>query len=174
MNTVDALKDLYKTLCGKDYTGDPNPTDAEMIKAIAKDATGGGSGSCDIKTVTFVRDSRNYFVTDGLTWEELTSDSSPFPPILMKEARTWEGETYEMYIGSVWSLSGLDTSSGNQNELLGVAYTTFMFKVTLSEGLPVTAGYRSALFTKSNITGHEGQIEVQFFNGSEPTWSDEL
>lgn len=45
MNTVDALKDLYKTLCGKDYAGDPNPTDAEMIKAIAKDAsTGGGSG----------------------------------------------------------------------------------------------------------------------------------
>ena len=45
MNTVDALKDLYKTLCGKDYAGDPNPTDAEMIKAIAKDATTGGGGS---------------------------------------------------------------------------------------------------------------------------------
>lgn len=44
MNTVDALKDLYKTLCGKDYAGDPNPTDAEMIKAIAKDASTGGSG----------------------------------------------------------------------------------------------------------------------------------
>ena len=45
MNTVDALKDLYKTLCGKDYTGDPNPTDAEMISAIAKDATTGGGGT---------------------------------------------------------------------------------------------------------------------------------
>lgn len=45
MNTVDALKKLYKTLAGKDYAGDPNPTDAEMIDAIAKDATSGGSGS---------------------------------------------------------------------------------------------------------------------------------
>ena len=45
MNTVDALKDLYKTLCGKDYAGDPNPTDAEMISAIAKDATTGGGGT---------------------------------------------------------------------------------------------------------------------------------
>ena len=44
MNTVDALKDLYKTLCGSDYAGDPNPTDAEMISAIAKDASSGGSG----------------------------------------------------------------------------------------------------------------------------------
>ena len=42
MNTVNALKDLYKTLCGKDYAGDPNPTDAEMISAIAKDASSGG------------------------------------------------------------------------------------------------------------------------------------
>ena len=39
------LQALYKTLAGKDYAGDPNPTDAEMIDAIAKDATsGGGSG----------------------------------------------------------------------------------------------------------------------------------
>ena len=45
-NTVDALKNLYKTLCGQDYAGIPNPTDAEMIDAIAKDAqTGGGGGS---------------------------------------------------------------------------------------------------------------------------------
>lgn len=44
MNTVDALKNLYKTLTGSDYSGDPNPTDAEMIDAIAKDATSGGSG----------------------------------------------------------------------------------------------------------------------------------
>ena len=44
-NTVDALKNLYKTLTGQDYSGDPNPTDAEMIDAIAKDASsGGGSG----------------------------------------------------------------------------------------------------------------------------------
>lgn len=43
-NTVDALKNLYKTLTGQDYAGDPNPTDAEMIDAIAKDASGGGSG----------------------------------------------------------------------------------------------------------------------------------
>lgn len=47
MNTVDALKKLYKTLAGKDYAGDPNPTDAEMIDAIAKDATSGGSGGGD-------------------------------------------------------------------------------------------------------------------------------
>ena len=54
MNTVDALKDLYKTLCGKDYAGDPNPTDAEMIKAIAKDAsTGGGSGSGGGRIIDF-------------------------------------------------------------------------------------------------------------------------
>ena len=38
------LQALYKTLVGKDYAGDPNPTDAEMIDAIAKDATSGGSG----------------------------------------------------------------------------------------------------------------------------------
>lgn len=45
-NTVDALKNLYKTLTGQDYAGDPNPTDAEMIDAIAKDASiGGGGGS---------------------------------------------------------------------------------------------------------------------------------
>lgn len=55
MNTVDALKDLYKTLCGKDYAGDPNPTDAEMISAIAKDATtgGGGSGSGGARIIDF-------------------------------------------------------------------------------------------------------------------------
>ena len=47
MNTVDALKNLYKTLAGKDYAGDPNPTDAEMIDAIAKDAQSGGSGGGD-------------------------------------------------------------------------------------------------------------------------------
>lgn len=39
------LQSLYKTLAGKDYDGDPNPTDAEMIDAIAKDAQSGGSGS---------------------------------------------------------------------------------------------------------------------------------
>ena len=46
MNTVESLKKLYKTMAGKDWPYDPNPTDAEVIKAIAKDAsTGGGSGS---------------------------------------------------------------------------------------------------------------------------------
>lgn len=54
MNTVDALKDLYKTLCGKDYAGDPNPTDAEMISAIAKDAsTGGGSSGLPEINISF-------------------------------------------------------------------------------------------------------------------------
>lgn len=181
MNTVDALNVLGKALCGDSFEVKPGLTDAETILEIAKNYTGGSgsdsgsdSGGCDIKTVTvtFASDSGTYFVTDGLTWEELTSHSNPFPPILMKKAATWEGKTYEQYIGSVWSLSGLDTSSGNQIELLGVAYTTFMFKATLSEGLPVTAGYRSVLFRKSNTAGHEGQIEVQFFNGSEPTWND--
>ena len=38
------LQSLYKTLVGKDYEGDPNSTDAEMIDAIAKDATSGESG----------------------------------------------------------------------------------------------------------------------------------
>lgn len=74
MNTVDALKDLYKTLCGKDYAGDPNPTDAEMISAIAKDATGGGSGGGGGKIIMDVTDVDNPIVTPlatGLSMEEL-------------------------------------------------------------------------------------------------------
>lgn len=48
MNTVDALKDLYKTLSGSEWPYDPNPTDAEVIAKIAKDASGSGeSGGGD-------------------------------------------------------------------------------------------------------------------------------
>ena len=66
MNTVDALKKLYKTLAGKDYAGDPNPTDAEMIDAIAKDATpGGGSGGTGLPEIVFQAD-----FTDVTTPEE--------------------------------------------------------------------------------------------------------
>lgn len=36
-NTVDALKQLYKTMTGNDWPYDPNPTDAEVIKKIAED-----------------------------------------------------------------------------------------------------------------------------------------
>lgn len=62
MNTVDALKNLYKTLAGKDYAGDPNPTDAEMIDAIAKDASSGGSGGGGsiIREIEVVDDALNY------------------------------------------------------------------------------------------------------------------
>ena len=44
MNTVESLKKLYKTMAGKDWPYDPNPTDAEVIDKIAADATSGGSG----------------------------------------------------------------------------------------------------------------------------------
>ena len=73
MNTVDALKDLYKTLCGKDYAGDPNPTDAEMISAIAKDAQSGGGGSTPsipVITAEYSEDEYNYRVTSH-TFDEL-------------------------------------------------------------------------------------------------------
>ena len=45
MNTVESLKKLYKTMAGKDWPYDPNPTDAEVIDKIAADATGSGGGS---------------------------------------------------------------------------------------------------------------------------------
>jgi len=44
MNTVEALKNLYKTMSGKDWPYDPNPTDAEVIDKIAADGNAGGSG----------------------------------------------------------------------------------------------------------------------------------
>lgn len=48
MNTVDSLKKLYKTMAGKDWPYDPNPTDAEVIDKITADGNaGGGSGSGD-------------------------------------------------------------------------------------------------------------------------------
>lgn len=43
MNTVDALKNLYKTMSGKDWPYDPNPTDAEVIDKIAADGSAGGT-----------------------------------------------------------------------------------------------------------------------------------
>ena len=178
MNTVDALLELGKALCGNDFELAPNMTDAEAIREIARNyqppegGSGGdsGSGGCDIKTVTLARDGGKEFVTDGLTWEELTSRDNPLPPILMKEITAGYDETYESYIGSVWSFSGANVSSGH---VLGIVYTTFMLEVTMSEELlPVTAGYMSVLLTQSDSTGHEGQIEVKFFNGGEPTWRE--
>lgn len=168
---LESLELLGKALCGNDFELASNVTDAEAIQAIARNYTGGGSsGGCDIKTVTLARDGGKEFVTDGLTWEELTSRDNPCPPILMKEIIAGYDKTYERYIGSVWSFSGANVSSGN---VLGVVYTTFMLEVTLSEEfLPVTAGYTSVLFTQSDSTGHEGQIEVTFFNGGEPTWRE--
>ena len=48
-NTVDSLKSLYKTMTGNDWPYEPNPTDAEVIDKIAKDATpGGGGGGVDL------------------------------------------------------------------------------------------------------------------------------
>lgn len=75
-NTVDALKNLYKTLCGSDYAGDPNPTDAEMIDAIAKDASSGSGGSSGI-VITMRQDtSQSVPVFDsldpGLTFDDLS------------------------------------------------------------------------------------------------------
>ena len=172
--TVDALKALGKALCGDSFEVTPGLTDAEMIFEIAKQYQppegGGSSVGCNIKTVTLARDGGKEFVTDGLTWEELTSRDNPLPPILMKEITAGYDETYESYIGSVWSFSGANVSSGH---VLGIVYTTFMLEVTMSEELlPVTAGYMSVLLTQSDSTGHEGQIEVKFFNGGEPTWRE--
>lgn len=49
MNTVDSLKKLYKTMAGKDWPYDPNPTDAEVIDKIAADGkSGGGTGLPEI------------------------------------------------------------------------------------------------------------------------------
>lgn len=45
MNTVDALKSLYKKLTGKDWPYDPNPTDAEVINKIAEDYESESSGN---------------------------------------------------------------------------------------------------------------------------------
>jgi len=47
MNTVEALKNLYKTMSGKDWPYDPNLTDAEVIDKIAADGNAGGSGGGD-------------------------------------------------------------------------------------------------------------------------------
>lgn len=47
MNTVDSLKKLYKTMAGKDWPYDPNPTDAEVIDKIAADGNAGSGGGCD-------------------------------------------------------------------------------------------------------------------------------
>lgn len=100
MNTVDALKNLYKTLAGKDYTGDPNPTDAEMIDAIAKDASSGGGSS------------------GGITFPEivLTQQEYPDPPIVT-------GMSYEelYYLGFGESL--LVTNDNGSGDSYSVVYT---------------------------------------------------
>lgn len=40
----EKLQALYKTMVGNDWPYENNPTDAEVIDKIAKDAAGGGSG----------------------------------------------------------------------------------------------------------------------------------
>jgi len=75
MNTVEALKDLYKTLCGKDYAGDPNPTDAEMISAIAADAniSGGGSPSSRPVITAEYDETENMYRITSHTYDELVT-----------------------------------------------------------------------------------------------------
>ena len=82
MNTVDALKKLYKTLAGKDYAGDPNPTDAEMIDAIAKDAQSGGGDAESIPVL-------------HLTPSEMQSDGNK-TYCTIEEMPTWE-EFYAVF-----------------------------------------------------------------------------
>lgn len=80
MNTVDSLKKLYKTMAGKDWPYDPNPTDAEVIDKIAADAQSGGSGGDGIKIKAVMpagmMDSSNPPVVESLepelTVEQLT------------------------------------------------------------------------------------------------------
>lgn len=84
MNTVDSLKKLYKTMAGKDWPYDPNPTDAEVIDKIAADASGSGGSEANrgVIPVTCIQewDSRyyqyspNYIIPDDLTYDKLTSD----------------------------------------------------------------------------------------------------
>lgn len=48
MNTVEALNVLGKALCGDSFEVKPGLTDAETILEIAKNYSGGGSGSSKI------------------------------------------------------------------------------------------------------------------------------
>lgn len=55
MNTVEALKNLYKTMAGKDWPYDPNPTDAEVIDKIAADGNAGEGDAGAKRRIFFLR-----------------------------------------------------------------------------------------------------------------------
>ena len=79
MNTVEALKNLYKTMSGKDWPYDPNPTDAEVIDKIAADGSAGGSGGggtriIDLRTLQPVADDPQTLQYEpGLTVEDFAN-----------------------------------------------------------------------------------------------------
>lgn len=83
------LQSLYKTLAGKDYAGDPNPTDAEMIDAIAKDAQSGGSGS-DSQAVKLTQSSENVYT--GNIDQALLSNISNIVGITMSYGEEVDGQ----------------------------------------------------------------------------------
>lgn len=95
-NTVDALKNLYKTLTGQDYSGDPNPTDAEMIDAIAKDASDGGSGGGEPLIVTSTTE--DDITTLGSTWQEI-ANAYKAGRVVMVEQTAGEFSSYYSVVG---------------------------------------------------------------------------
>ena len=94
MNTVDALKALYKTLTGDDYAGDPNPTDAEMIAAIAKDASGGGGSSTRVIDYDNLPDYGTYGEKQyelGLTKNDFTNAVIKYGDGILTPVTIWSG-----------------------------------------------------------------------------------
>lgn len=76
----EKLQALYKTMVGNDWPYEANPTDAEVIDKIAKDATGGGSGgssSCRVIEANIIAGQDGIEIegqTDaGLTIKDLAS-----------------------------------------------------------------------------------------------------
>ena len=120
MNTVDALKDLYKTLCGKDYAGDPNPTDAEMISAIAKDASigsGGGDG------IPVLRVENNALVSH--TWDELLELFSYNGDLLRCKGVRFSSDdpSYEYLNTFIWYVTDIDTEGmGDDGPIISKLY----------------------------------------------------
>ena len=100
MNTVDSLKKLYKTMAGKDWPYDPNPTDAEVIDKIAADGNaGGGSGGGEgsgvtVLDLTWLRDesAESVYKVNNATWDEIVSLYNSQQPFYVKEIYYLEGE----------------------------------------------------------------------------------
>ena len=65
MNTVDSLKKLYKTMAGKDWPYDPNPTDAEVIDKIAADGNGGGGSKEEFDFKAFCQEWSPIMAAEG-------------------------------------------------------------------------------------------------------------